>query len=815
MTIQITADGTVQSNDVWVTGSPALRIAAANVQFTNSGTGRLKSGSATVAAVIIEGPGAIVVNQAGGSILEFSNWPRSAWAIQGSAFADTIVNAGDIYGMTDLGDGADSFTQRSVYVQRASGSNLIAMGAGDDLYVHDARTGTVHDTDGGAGFDTLRITAAAYNSSLTGKLAINYERLVVEKGTSLWSLHDFSGYSEITLGDGGSYDFRTSVNPNVDIVLSGSRSSFSLNVGSLFRSITGTAGEDSISVLHAQITGSVSLGLGNDQFALRLQSNLPGTASVGGTVDGGAGSDLLTVSVETGGTYDLAQFVNFERFDLQTTLFNPGTRLRLLNLDAATQIQVFSGSDVVIADSESPSAELLSTVAKIVLESTVAIGSLNGSRASLGTVSAPAAKGLVVTNMGAIAGNAGLSLGPDVFDSTLGTVGGIIYAYAGDDHVTGSAGADRIRGGFGNDVLNGGDGDDALWGEEGNDVLSGGAGTDLLRGGTGDDLYQIAENDDIIFENAGEGTDHVVTALGSATHHAEIYMLRDNVENFTGTSAGAQGVQGNALANDITMAAGNDLVVLDQGGSDTARGGGGNDFFYLGGAFDLGDTIIGGDGIDTVGLMGSYQLTLGATSLQSVERLATYSAGSGQGAVPNHYALTAHDANVAAGAELAVIGTSLLANETLVFDGSAETDGSFNLMGGRGVDTLTGGAGEDKIRGGLGADSLRGGAGKDIFSYQSVADSAGEAIDTIHDFESVDRINLVAIDADGNASNGNQALQYIGGDAFTGAGRQLRASQDAEQPGRWIVEADIDGDGAADFTLFVIAERLEATSFWL
>jgi Ca2+-binding RTX toxin-like protein len=815
MTILITVDGTVQSNDASVTGSPALRITAADVQFTNTATGRLRSGAAGVGAIVIEGAGATVVNQAGGSILEYNNWPGTAWAIQGSAFADTVINAGDISGMTDLGAGADSFTQRSPYVQRASGSNLVTMGAGDDLYVHDARTGTVHDTDGGAGFDTLRITAAAYNSSLSGRLAAGYERLVVEKGSNIWSLHDFSGYSEIRLGDGGSYDFRTSVNPNVDIALTGLRSYFGLNVGSVLRSITGTAGEDVISVAHAQITGSVSLGLGNDQFAFRLQSNLPGTASVGGTVDGGAGSDLLTISVETGGTYDLAQFVNFERFDLQTTVFNPGTRLRLLNLDAATQIQVFSGSDVVIADSQSPAAELLSTAARIVLESTVAIGSLNGSRGSLGTISAPAAKGLVVTNNGAIAGNAGLSLGPDVLDSTLGTIGGIIFAYAGDDHVTGSAAADTVRGGFGNDTLDGGDGDDALWGEEGNDVLSGGAGTDLLRGGTGDDVYRIAESNDIIFENAGEGIDHVITALGSATDHAQIYMLPANVEKFTGTAAGAQGVQGNVLANDITMGAGNDLIVLDQGGSDTARGGGGNDFFYIGAAFDAGDSIDGGDGVDTVGLLGSYQLTLGATSLQGVERLATYSAGSAQGAVPNHYAFIAHDATVAAGAELAVIGTSLLANETLVFDGSAETDGRFNLMGGRGADTLTGGAGADKIRGGLGADTLRGGAGKDVFAYQSVADSAGAAADTIVDFEAIDRINLIAIDADGNALNGNQAFSYIGGEAFTGAGRQLRATRDAEQGGRWIVEADLDGDGAADFTLFVTAGHLDATSFWL
>jgi Ca2+-binding RTX toxin-like protein len=122
--------------------------------------------------------------------------------------------------------------------------------------------------------------------------------------------------------------------------------------------------------------------------------------------------------------------------------------------------------------------------------------------------------------------------------------------------------------------------------------------------------------------------------------------------------------------------------------------------------------------------------------------------------------------------------------------------------------------GNDVLIGGFGADTLTGGSGRDIFTYNSVADSPVASArargtflrgspDRIQDFESgSDKISLRAIDADGDGTNGLTAFTYIGSGAFTGAKGQLRYSDFGE--GMMRVEADIDGDGFADFAIDVI-----------
>ncbi|HEY0043517.1 MAG TPA: hypothetical protein VGB62_03100, partial [Allosphingosinicella sp.] len=303
--------------------------------------------------------------------------------------------------------------------------------------------------------------------------------------------------------------------------------------------------------------------------------------------------------------------------------------------------------------------------------------------------------------------------------------------------VNGDSSANLVAGGALDDVLDGGGGDDSLTGNAGNDVLRGGSGADSLAGGTGDDLYVI-DAGDTVTELTGEGTDEIRTALGSATDYAQMYTLAPHVENLTGTSAAGQGVYGNALDNHIKMGGGNDLVVLDAGGNDRVEAGAGADYLYFGGSFTNADSVDGGAGSDTVGLVGNYSIAFDADDLVSVEKLAVYS--SGDSAAPAGYTLTTNDLNVAAGQTMTIIAQSLQANELLAFNGSAETNGSFNVKGGRGADTITGGNGADVIWGNLGADTLRGGAGNDSFVYQSAAESTAAARDLILDFAQGDRV---------------------------------------------------------------------------
>jgi Ca2+-binding RTX toxin-like protein len=287
------------------------------------------------------------------------------------------------------------------------------------------------------------------------------------------------------------------------------------------------------------------------------------------------------------------------------------------------------------------------------------------------------------------------------------------------------------------------------------------------------------------------------------------------IENAT-SGSGNDTLVGNAADNVLSSGAGKDLIQADQGGNDTILAGDGNDFIYFGNAMTAEDKVDGGAGVDTVGLIGNYNMTFGAESLVGVERLMMYTNSATVGTAS--YNLTTVDANVGT-AGLFVSAASLKSTETLTFNGSAETDGAFRIQGGAGADMIIGGAkgdylignngndqlfglgGDDTLVGGGGADQLRGGGGADNFRFTSASDSVAGAMDRILDFQKVDKIDLTAIDANTNVE-GDQAFTFIGGGAFTGAG-QLRATQDATTK-VWTVQGDTNGDGIADIQFEVV-----------
>jgi Ca2+-binding RTX toxin-like protein len=128
------------------------------------------------------------------------------------------------------------------------------------------------------------------------------------------------------------------------------------------------------------------------------------------------------------------------------------------------------------------------------------------------------------------------------------------------------------------------------------------------------------------------------------------------------------------------------------------------------------------------------------------------------------------------------------------------------LRGGSGDDILKGGAGLDFIRGGTGADSLTGGSQADLFFFKSIDESTVLPIgrDTIFDFKRVegDIINVRQIDANIN-KGGNQNFEFIGDDRFNNEAGELRFNH---KNGNTLVNADVDGDGDADFSVLVIGE---------
>ena len=103
------------------------------------------------------------------------------------------------------------------------------------------------------------------------------------------------------------------------------------------------------------------------------------------------------------------------------------------------------------------------------------------------------------------------------------------------------------------------------------------------------------------------------------------------------------------------------------------------------------------------------------------------------------YNITANDGNVAAGKHIDVIG-SFGAGNVLIFDASAETDGTYLIAGGEEDDTLIGGQAGNTFIGDLGQDTMTAGAGVDEFRYflsGNASESTGSARDVINGFNGV------------------------------------------------------------------------------
>ncbi|MFL6845744.1 MAG: M10 family metallopeptidase C-terminal domain-containing protein [Allosphingosinicella sp.] len=412
--------------------------------------------------------------------------------------------------------------------------------------------------------------------------------------------------------------------------------------------------------------------------------------------------------------------------------------------------------------------------------------------------------------------------------------------------LTGNANANVIRGGDGNDLLH-------LWSGGGNDTALGGGGDDLLFFGatlTAADLVDGGTgNDTLILQGAYAGG---LTLTANVTNIENLTILAG-----TNTNVGASGTELYDYAittNDANFAAGVQVrvnasallpgedfmfngsaeadasfVIYGGRGVDTLTGGSGNDIFFFAEKlqFAPGDTVNGGAGYDSVYFRGNYAIDFNAPGyagqFNSIESITLTSASDTRyargGPSEFDYNIKLADANLAAGVTLTVNGTLLQSFETMVVDGSLESDGFLRIFAGASDDILKGGGQADLIHGNLGADTITGGGGADTFRYQKSAESTAASMDHILDFTpGTDKIELTRMDADTNAA-GDQAFHWIGANAFGGTGGasagELRAYQ---SNGIWFVEGDTNGDGTADLVIALTvqgATPLGAGDFFL
>ncbi len=325
----------------------------------------------------------------------------------------------------------------------------------------------------------------------------------------------------------------------------------------------------------------------------------------------------------------------------------------------------------------------------------------------------------------------------------------------------------RLAGGLGNDTLYGG---------SGSNTILGGGGDDTIFAGTGDNAISDSSGGALVtFSNWTSGDS--VKGPTTGTRSVSMAFDGDLSAGVTVTSAQIQGVLGMSFAaghdynltftggfalNDfnggalgagdhlildfsgaseltgefsITGGAGDDTITLGahtqatfnmtEGGNDTVTGGPGPDTFNFGNSFTAADSVNGGGGADILGISGSTTIVLGARTITNISTFHIGGTSSGTGITTTHHhhqrrqcRRRAHDDRRDRRGQSA---------DTVTFDGSAETDGSFSfvLQNAQVEDILTGGAGDDTFTA-SGADGengplnsasqFDGGAGNDTLS---------------------------------------------------------------------------------------------------
>lgn len=633
MTLIISDDGSIVTNNVALNDAPAVLITGNNVTFTNGGGGVVTASAAGSPTISLVGLNSYLINQLSARIEAFD---PSADAIFGTASAERVDNHGLISGWVRLGGGADIFNE--YYSDASTGVTEVDLGGGDDSYtLHvDTRQSVYNAILGGDGTDSLNLQTN--QSVIYGYIFSGFEHLTV--GSAVSNLWGFSGYQSISLTPGGFNNFIFSSNPTIDLTLAGNF--LTIGPGSTFRNVVGSGQADYLTLRASDLgvgalSGSASLGGGNDVVYLSLFDAGSSNPSVAGTVDGGTGTDYISITSRSTQAVDLANYLNFEELGIGTQAL-PGTATAHV-INANGLLKINTADDVRIGLSNSPNAQFWGAFrGTTTLESTTTIGFVRYEYAPANVAAIETADSqynMILVNNGIIIGAVELYIGDDIYDGSVGSTGGTIYGYAGNDSLTGGAGAERLEGGFGNDVLRGNGGADWLFGDAGDDVfhvdtadleINGGAGFDrIVFGGSGSLSASLASIEGVELTaganlaissaqlTSGLATNASLTGSGTLTVNMASpgilttkllsvantislvingssgmdIMKLGNAVNSVNAGDGTDQIKGGNLVDTINGGNGVDKI-NGEGGADILTGGGGNDVFKYGAASDSG-----------------------------------------------------------------------------------------------------------------------------------------------------------------------------------------------------------------------------------
>ena len=503
-------------------------------------------------------------------------------------------------------------------------------------------------------------------------------------------------------------------------------------------------GNDVANVLRGNGGGDTIKGLaGDDTIVLSF-----GSGSNVSNVDGGAGSDTLTLNVASTavtGTWDGVTLylsaagitsgsvtaVNIEQvaFTDKTVAVTKAVNIAPV-LTGKLQAGVMSGGGHVLTAAELGASDFNGDAISFVVQAAGKLGTADYSGAtSHGSVMVG---GVAVHSFTQAQLNAGLvsfvqdgTSGPAAF-SVAAFDGSLYSAAASFTFLTSVVSGDHL-------LVTGTSGADSL------DAASFAAppARITLAGGLGDDTYIVNDSHVTVTEAAGEGTDLVLAGIA--------YTLQDNVENLTLTGAANIAATGNGLNNTIYGNAGNN-VLSGGAGTDYLHGGAGDDTYYVDSQDDevweiavVNSQIADTGGNDTV--ISSGDRTSLSDFVETLILTGTAIVGAGNG-WNNAITGNAVDNQLSGGY------------------------GDDHVQGAAGSDTIDGGDGNDWLDGGQGADTLTGGAGDDSYVVDDVHDSVSETIAFAGDAGGVDTV-FASADFTLGAYIENLVMS---GDAVMGAG---------------------------------------------
>lgn len=495
-------------------------------------------------------------------------------------------------------------------------------------------------------------------------------------------------------------------------------------------------------------------GGGSDRFEASQDSLTPGDSLVGG-----GGNDVMSLSLNTGGTYggsvstssietveitasggavtlDATGFQGVSRLVLKS----PSSAVTVTNMAGLPAVSVTGAQDNVVLQAASSviagNADSLSlTLDGVAATKSTGIavqGVETLAVTSIGTASGSAAQPLVLQGDSLktvmLTGPTALSVALDL-NTSLSSVGSI----TGDAAIQ----SVELRTDF-------------------NDAVS-------VNLGAGDDRIALSAISSLYSLDGGAGSDRLVTSV-SVTDTVAL-----NIRGFEAVElVNAPSVRMNVTNNTIS----NVFVQDGKGGSLSGLVSGGQAWLLLGGDLSLtnptgwvgsSDSLTVNVGArDGAGSTGSLTNTSVSASLietatlnnlQSVTDLNARSLGVASDALKSltvtstsaapitltggGSSLTTVDASAVSGA--LTFNLSLSANAALTLVGGSGSE----LIAGRGLaDSLVGGSGNDTLVGGLGADTLVGGEGVDVFRW-ALLDSTSSSTDQVLDFVSgVDKLQL-------------------------------------------------------------------------